>query len=340
MIILGIDTSCDDTAVAVLEIKKANFKVLANFVSSQVKLHAAYGGVYPMLAKREHKKNLPIVLKKALKEAKVKQPDYIALTIGPGLEPCLWEGINFAIELSKKWNVPIIPVNHIEGHLLANLTQNKLPKTPLIALIVSGGHTQLILVKGVGKYEIIGETRDDAAGECFDKAARILGLPYPGGPEIAKQAQLPTTNYKLPTIKLPRPMLHSKDYDFSFSGLKTAVLYDYKKRTPKIKKSPTYIQSISKEIQQAIIDCLIKKTIKAASHFKAKAVILGGGVTANKELKKQMQIACTKQSIAFTVPAPNLATDNGLMVAIAGHFNRSKKTKNYAKLKANGNLRL
>jgi N6-L-threonylcarbamoyladenine synthase len=241
MNILAIDTSCDDTCISILEVKNGRFNLKSNIVSSQIKIHQKYGGVYPALAKREHQKNLMPVLKQALKKAKLlkvsknQKPDInaIAVTIGPGLDPCLWMGVNFAKALSYFWQVPIIPVNHIEGHILANFltkTDNNFQKSfPAICLIVSGGHTQLILMKGIGNYKIIGETRDDAAGECFDKTARILGLSYPGGPAIASEAErISTVQCKL-QIKLPRPMINSKDYDFSFSGLKTAVLYDFKK---------------------------------------------------------------------------------------------------------------
>src|SRR3989344_907111 len=190
--ILGIDTSCDDTAIAVLEVKNGKPKILSNVVSSQVKLHAKYGGVYPMLAKREHIKNLPLVYKKAVKGIDVSEINAIGITTGPGLEPCLWQGINFAKDLAEILKKPIVPVNHIEAHILANLINRRPPSImfPVVALVVSGGHTQLILMRGIGKYKLIGETRDDAAGECFDKTARILGLSYPGGPAIAKIASL------------------------------------------------------------------------------------------------------------------------------------------------------
>ncbi|MFA4998615.1 MAG: tRNA (adenosine(37)-N6)-threonylcarbamoyltransferase complex transferase subunit TsaD, partial [Candidatus Paceibacterota bacterium] len=234
MIILGIDTSCDDTCIAILESKSGCFKILSNIISSQVKLHQKYGGVYPALAKREHIKNLPLVFKKAQKEAGGPKIDYIAVTMGPGLEPCLWQGINFAQDLANNLKLPIIPVNHIEAHILVNFINNNLKNVfPAVCLVISGGHTQLILMKGFGKYQILGETCDDAAGECFDKTARILGLGYPGGPLISSLAEKDNSF----SIKLPRPMISHKNYDFSFSGLKTAVLYDFKNRTDKVKKS-------------------------------------------------------------------------------------------------------
>ncbi len=340
MLILGIDTSCDDTCLAVLEVKNSKLKLKSNIASSQVKLHRKYGGVFPSLAKREHQRNLPLVLKKALKTAKIslKKIEAIAITIGPGLEPCLWTGINFAKELSKKWHKPLIPINHIEAHLLANLLNLTRPKIrfPALGLVVSGGHTQLILMKKIGQYKIIGETRDDAAGECFDKTARILGLTYPGGPAISALASKDQPSKK---VNLPRPMFNTKDYDFSFSGLKTAVLYNFKKQPEKMKKSREYVKMMAKEIEQAIIDVLLKKTIKAAKDFRVKTIILGGGVAANKELRKQFKIHSLKLKVDIFVPEKNLCTDNAAMVALTGYFNR-KKAINSVKIKAKANLRL
>jgi len=332
--IIGIDSSCDDTAIAVLEIRNGKPSILSNIISSQVKLHAKYGGVYPMLAKREHIKNLPLVYKKAVKGIDVSEIDAIGITVGPGLEPCLWQGINFAKELSGKLKKSLIPVNHIEAHILANLINRSRTaiEFPAICLVVSGGHTQLILMKGIGKYKLIGETRDDAAGECFDKTARILGLGYPGGPVIAEMAKkLKIKNYKL-KISLPRPMIGQKNYDFSFSGLKTAVLY-------KAKEGNYDKIEMCREIQQAIIDVLIHKTIKAARDFKVKSIILGGGVAANDELRKQfkLKIKNYKLKIEFLVPPEILCTDNGAMVALTAYLHRSKTAKN---LEADSNLRI
>jgi len=345
MIILAIETSCDDTSVAVLKIsgdKSPKFKVLSNIISSQVEIHAKYGGVFPSLAKREHQKNLPIVYKKALEEAGNPKIDLIAITHGPGLEPCLWVGVNFANDLAKKGKVPLVAVNHIEAHILANfLLQNKKNLFPAISLVVSGGHTQIILAKNFGQYQILGETRDDAAGECFDKVARILGLGYPGGPIISKLAAMKTPRISMP-MKMPRPMMSQKNYDFSFSGLKTAVLYDFKKRQKNIAESPSYIQKMCVEAQQAIIDVLISKTIKATKDFRAKSLILGGGVTANDELKKQFKAKIKKEGlkINFLVPKANLCTDNAAMVAIAGYYNfiSGKIAKN--EILAEANLRI
>ena len=230
MLILGIETSCDDTAVSVLQVNGKKLEIKSNIISSQVKLHAKYGGVFPSLAAREHEKNLPKVLKLALKEAgvKVDEVDLVAVTKGPGLEPSLWRGINFANDLAKKFNKTIIGINHLEGHIYSNwlsLTKLDYKFFPALCLIVSGGHTELVLMKGHGKYKIIGETLDDAVGEAFDKVARMLGLGYPGGPIVALRADKFRSKSAKVEIKFPRPMMHSKDFNFSFSGLKTAVLY-------------------------------------------------------------------------------------------------------------------
>jgi N6-L-threonylcarbamoyladenine synthase len=345
MIILAIETSCDDTGVAVLKItgdKSPKFKVLSNVISSQVEIHKQWGGVFPSLAKREHEINLPLVCEQAMEKAGKPKIDLIAVTNGPGLEPCLWVGVNFAKDLAKKLKVPIVPVDHIEAHILVNfLKGDKKNIFPAVSLIVSGGHTQIVLIKNIGQYQILGETRDDAAGECFDKVARILGLGYPGGPIISKLAALKSPRISLP-IKLPRPMMSHKNYDFSFSGLKTAVLYDFKKRPEKIAKSPYYIQKMCQEAQQAIIDVLISKTLKAAKDFKAKSLILGGGVSANDELRKQFKSKIKKEGMKINFLAPDkiLCTDNGVMTAITGYHNFIKNKPAEKDIEANANLRL
>ncbi len=374
MKILAIETSCDDTGIAVIEASKTgDFKVLSNFVSSQIEIHKKYGGVFPTMAKREHQKNLVPVLVQALAESgllernknsikteeiasilerekilykkaipflkKYRKPgiDLIAVTNGPGLEPCLWVGVNFAKVLSLVWNIPIVPVNHIESHILVNYLNNKAIKLPAVSLVVSGGHTQIILMKKIGEYQILGETRDDAAGECFDKSAKILGLAYPGGPEISRLAEKSEPG----KIIFPRPMINEKSYDFSFSGLKTAVLYHHKKQDRKIQKSKQYIQDMSAEIQQAIIDVLIKKTVRASKENDAKTIILGGGVSANHELKTQLLIKIKQEmpEADLLFPATDHSTDNGLMTAVAGYMHRNKKT-GWKCLKADANLRI
>jgi N6-L-threonylcarbamoyladenine synthase len=345
MILVGIETTCDETGVAVLEVENFSFKVKSNVVASQVKIHKKYGGVYPSLAKREHRKNLPIVFNKALRKAKIKeaQIDLIALAVGPGLEPCLWEGVNFAKDLAKKLEIPIVPINHLEAHILVNFlqTSNFQSLFPAVCLIVAGGHTQLILMEKIGKYKLIGETRDDAAGECFDKVARLLGLGYPGGPAIEKISKFQIPNSK-PKVSFPRPMIKQKNYDFSFAGLKTAVLYDFLKRPEKVRKSKEYKIWVAKEVQQAVIDVLISKTLRAAKEFKAKSIILGGGVVANEELRRQFLQNCKSQmaNCKLIFPPKELCTDNGLMIAVAGYFNKEKATKDFDKIGAEPNLKI
>src|SRR3989344_2952015 len=422
MKILAIETSCDDTGIAILEVdKKQNFKVLANLVSSQIEVHKKYGGVYPAMAKREHQKNLVPTFVEALKGAKIltentgekkivsflpryqkltmnnilereqdlqkklipflkkySKPDIdlISVTSGPGLEPCLWVGVNFAKALSYFWNIPVVPVNHIESHILVNFVsepsciQNVRPHTlytdsksnkkifPAICLVASGGHTQIILMKKIGKYKILGETRDDAAGECFDKCAKILGLNYPGGPAVAAMAKKfeirknPTGNPPAGVkskfeIRLPRPMINTKDYDFSFSGLKTAVLYAWQKIELTLNSNDRSERELaqkqmSAEIQQAVIDVLLKKTLKAAKNYNAKSLILGGGVSANKELRRQFkQTFNNSTAVELFIPPPDLSTDNALMTAVAGYFRcKNSKTGNWKNLKAKANLRI
>ena len=395
VIILGIDTSCDDTSIAVLEIINPNFKrpffrhqerieLLSNVVSSQIKLDKKWGGVYPFLSQREHQKNLVPVLQTALKKAnllreknkngmsfkkekelarilqrepellgeikvflkKYRKPniDAIAVTIGPGLDPCLWVGINAAEVLSKTWEIPLIPINHLKAHILSIWLKEDISIKdvfPAICLVVSGGHTQLVLSNNFHDYRLIGQTRDDAAGECFDKTARILGLSYPGGPAIAKEAKKwrKINAIQNPNIKLPSPMLHSKDYDFSFSGLKTAVLYDFQKRKKKITQSKKYIQEMSFKIQESILGVLVRKTIKAAIEYEAKSIILGGGVSANTKLKAKFKdkIKNSNFNINFFTPSQKLSTDNAAMVSLAGYIFWNKATLS-AKIKSRPSL--
>lgn len=385
-LILAIETTCDETAISVLKTTSSGSpKIVSNIVSSQVKIHAPFGGVVPSLAKREHQNNLIPVLESALSEAKLlkekKQPflkldikkkidkiltrdgilsektlqflaqyqkpkiDLVAIAYGPGLEPALWPGVNLAKSLSVAWGLDIEKVNHIEAHILANWIDSPPPEKsdfPAIALTVSGGHSQLILVNNIGDYKIIGETRDDAAGECFDKTARLLDLGYPGGPAISKQASL--WNQKKDDIKLPRPMINSPDFDFSFSGLKTAVLYLIEKLKKEKKNIKKLVPQISYETQEAIIDVLVSKTIKAAEKYKAKTVILAGGVSANKSLRERMKIEVSKlKKTKFSVPQMKYSTDNGAMIGIAAYFhlkNRKRNTTKWPYLKAKGNLRI
>ncbi len=362
MKILAIETSCDETGISILEIKggikNPSFRVLADSLNSQIKIHAPFGGVYPMLAKREHQKNLPILFERTLKKAGKKIAssairrrggklfDLIAVTSGPGLEPALWTGIMFAQELAKKWKVPIVPVNHMEGHILSVFGKQKgefsIPKIkfPILSLLVSGGHTELVLSKDWMKYEVIGETLDDAAGEAFDKVARMLELPYPGGPEISKLAEQGRKTFKnLPEeIKLPRPMMYSKNFDFSFSGLKTAVLY----LTQKIGKlNDKTKKQIATEFENAVVETLIYKTKKAIEKYNIKTIVVAGGVSSNKHLRKEIKkMVGLKQKILF--PGKKLSTDNSVMIGITGYFRFIKKGKKIgaSKIKAEGYMHL
>jgi len=454
MKILAIETSCDETAIAILNIHldvqrpsgrwtsiEPAFSLLSNVVLSQMKIHKPFGGVVPNLAQREHQKNLPFILKTALCEAgfsiskseflvskqisksksqkikkifekeqellrlfqkhilPLKSPpiDAIAVTYGPGLEPALWVGVNFARALALLWKKPLIPVNHLEGHIYASWlahtsqeanskfkiqnskqiqkikTKNqtlrpktvnyKLPTFPVLALIVSGGHTELVLVKNHLQYRILGETRDDAAGEAFDKVAKMLGLGYPGGPEISKLAE--RGNPK--AVIFPRPMINSKDFDFSFSGLKTAVLYfirDKKlldensrrghaarnKFLPLARgvkefsdKSFLSKKDIAASFEQAVVDVLISKTAKALRQYGAKSLVVGGGVAANKKLRNSFEhlIAEHYPSVILHLSPLWLCGDNAAMIAVTAYFHALKKKKiNTETLRAKGNLKL
>jgi len=358
MHILGIETSCDDTAVAVIEAKgglaKPSFSVLANISYSQIAIHKKFGGIVPNLASRAHLEKIIPTIRGALDKAKLKldKIDLIAITRGPGLLPSLLIGVNTGRALAYRFRKPIIGVNHIEGHIYSNWLINKKIKLPALILIVSGGHTELVLMKDYGKYKIIGQTLDDAAGEAFDKTARLLDLGFPGGPAIAAAAdKLQTTNYKLQT-KLPRPMINSKDYNFSFSGLKTAVLYLYndlinpkKSKTSGARKySPEEIRpAMAAEVQNAIVDVLIAKTIKAIENLNPKTVMIAGGVSANKKLREEMTERIAPYKIPLFIPDFAYTTDNAAMIAAAGYFNYLTKKpaqNSWKKIKVNANLKL
>ncbi len=348
MYILGIETSCDDTAAAVIEAKggfnKPSFSVLVNTSYSQVAIHKKFGGIVPNLASRAHLEKIIPTIKATLSisEIDIEDIDLIAVTRGPGLLPSLLIGINIARALAYRFRKPIIGVNHIEGHIYSNWLTNKKIEFPTLILIVSGGHTELVLMRDYKKYKIIGQTLDDAAGECFDKTARLLELGFPGGPAIAAAAnKLPITNYKL-QVQLPRPMINSKDYNFSFSGLKTAVLYLY---NDLIKKFPAkeIRLAMAAEIQNAIVDVLTAKTGKAIKNLNPKTVMIAGGVSANKALREKMAEEFESYKIPFLMPNTSHATDNAAMIAAAGYFNYIQKKPakdSWKKLKANANLKL
>lgn len=337
MLILGIETSCDETSAAVIRIENNTIEILSNTIASSLNLHAKSGGIIPEIAAREQVKYIIPVISDAL--VKIKQPkkqlDAIAVTVGPGLIGSLLIGVETARTLSYVWKKPLIPVNHLFGHIYANFISDRkqptVPAFPAIGLIVSGGHTDLILMTDHGKTKWLGGTRDDAAGEAFDKAGRLLGLPYPGGPYIEKKA----TEVSKDIYNFPRPLIDSNDFDFSFSGLKTAVLREVQSKN---KLNDEVISNISYSLQNAIFEILIRKTIKAAIRFDAKSILLGGGVAANQTLKKMLEfkIENLKLKTPLFIPEKRLCTDNAAMIATAGFF--SNKRISWNKITANPEL--
>ena len=351
MIILGIESSCDETAASIAKGNGENVEILSNIISSQIDIHRQYGGVVPEIAAREHVLNILPVINQALKEAGIKKEevsdkiDAITIANGPGLMTSLITGLETAKALSYVWNIPIIGINHVESHIYANFIKEAgiTPEInfPALCLTVSGGHTMLILMKNHGEFEIIGETRDDAAGEAFDKGAKLMSIGYPGGPVVSKYAKEFEKENKLEdkVIKLPRPMMHSGDFDFSFSGLKTALLYQIKADKDWQNKIPEYCH----EYQSAITDVLIHKTIKAAEKYNIKTVMLSGGVSANQKLRQDLKQAVKEKlpNSNFTLPDLKYTTDNAAMVASAGYFKaRSGKFSDYKTIKANPNLEI
>ncbi len=330
MTILAIETSCDETGAAVLGVKSNKFNLFSNIVSSQIKIHAKYGGIVPEVAARKQiEMILPVIQKSLIKaQTKLKAIDYIAVTQGPGLVTSLTVGVEAAKTLVCALGKPLVPVNHLIGHLMANylpVAGHHPPVAinyPALGLIVSGGHTILAYMKSEISYKLIGQTLDDAVGEAFDKVAKILNLGYPGGPIISKLA-----NQGNPmAFNLPRPMISRKNFDFSFSGLKTAVLYLVKKE--KKKKDKQYIKNLCASFQQAAIDVLIAKTLRAAEKYKPKSFLLGGGVAANFELRKQIHNKISKEfpKVKIFIPSLKLAGDNAAMIAAAAYFQiKSKK---------------
>ncbi len=420
MKILSIETSCDETAVSVVEanggLTEPYFHVLGNALFSQIKMHAEFGGVVPTLAKREHARNLPPLLIEALTQTDalkktdnkyseetwrhietilakennlyphfrealehIARPDIdcITVTAGPGLEPALWVGISFALALGKLWTLPVIPANHMEGHIasvLMNVSgQDDAHQSldghhpfdvqfPAVALLISGGHTEIVSVTGWGKYEVIGQTRDDAVGEAFDKVARLLGLPYPGGPEISRLAEMAreqiVSGEMTATVHLPRPMIHSGDLNFSFSGLKTAVLYYIRDYVTENKSSeqtdPLPLHSllpltkkidIAREFEDAVADVLLAKTTQALDEIGAQTLIVAGGVISNKKLRETFTALENEYAgLRVKIPVRDMATDNAVMIACAAYLQTqlhpellSEPQKNII---AQGNLKL
>jgi N6-L-threonylcarbamoyladenine synthase len=366
MLIFSIETSCDETAIAILKFnEKGGFEVLANQISSQIKIHAEWGGIVPNLAAREHSKNLLPVIKKTLQEAnlKLEEIDLFAVTQGPGLIPALLLGTNVAKTLSYFYQKPLIGIHHIEGHIYSNFIKKnkgnlKQFDFPVLNLVISGGHTQLILMKNHLEYEIIGETQDDAVGEAFDKVAKMLDFEYPGGPiisNLANEAQdlieKSQIDSKFLKIEFPRPMINSDNLNFSFSGLKTSVLYFYQKL---LKESPTkselilWKKFIAKAFQDSVVDVLKNKTLKAIEIHQPKTVLLSGGVSANNKiletLKEELKNKYPK--IVFNSPEKSLCGDNAVMIGVAGIarylYPKSKKSfqVNWKDLEADSGLKL
>ncbi len=391
MIILGIETSCDETAVCLIEAKGEGadftYTVLGNALISQIDIHAPYGGVFPALAKREHEKNLVPLLEMALAKAGLSESgdtscekletilaretelraqlipflqthtkphiDAIAVTNGPGLEPALWVGINFAKALAAAWNLPLVPVNHMEGHIVMSAFSNREKSMtrdvhinevhfPMLSLLISGGHTELVLSKEWMHYELIGQTRDDAVGEAFDKVARLMGLPYPGGPEIDRLARtardLQESLQK--TITLPRPMIDSDNYDFSFSGIKTAVRKIVDAHSPLTEEMK---MQIALEFENSCAEVLTSKTIRAIEEYNVKTIVVGGGVSANVFIRESLARALSENGYGtqLLIPPREFATDNALMIALSGYFRASRgEYADADSIRAQGNLKL
>ena len=389
MKILSIETSCDETAIAILNCEgdeqSASFEVLSHVLISQIDIHREFGGVFPAVAKREHAKTLVPILSSALEEAEMlhedaqeisddvrtrigtlleREPDMtsafmdfiteterpeidaIAVTYGPGLAPALWVGVNFAQALSVAWNIPIVPVDHMEGHLMIALAQvrddtglhaneprasenmvleMKDVALPVLALLISGGHTEIDTMDSWLSYKRLGQTRDDAVGEAFDKAARMLGLPYPGGPEISKLAARDREDSATNPYTLPRPMIDRPDFDFSFSGLKTAVLYTIKNNPDtfaEMKEDTKATEQLARAFEDAAADVLVSKTLKALEHSQAQTLAIGGGVSANMHIRERIRTAMQEKFsyVELRTPPNGLTGDNAVMIGLAGYY--------------------
>ncbi len=326
IIILGIESSCDETSVAIV---KNGREVLSNVINTQISIHELYGGVVPEIASRNHVENISPVMKEALKEANIKIDDVdgIACTYGPGLVGALLVGVSYAKALSYAANKPLIGVNHIQGHIAANYITYKELKPPFLTLLISGGNTQLVLVKDYTEFEILGKTRDDAVGEAFDKIARVIGLGYPGGPKMDKLAQDGTPNIDLPKV-------HIEGLDFSFSGLKTAIINLHHK-TPDINKA-----DLAASFEKDVAEILLDNTKKAVKETNINKIALAGGVSANSYIRKAFKELEEKEDIKVYYPELKLCTDNAAMIASAGYYNFLKGNFSDLKLNAVPNLKL
>jgi N6-L-threonylcarbamoyladenine synthase len=333
MLTLAIETSCDETSVAVI---KDGREVLSNIISSQIDIHRKFGGVVPEIASRKHIESINNIVQEAIDEAKISfnDIDLIGVTKGPGLVGALLIGISTAKALAYGLNKPIIGVNHIEGHVCANYIEHKDLEPPFTCIIVSGGHTYLVQVNGYTDYELVGRTRDDAAGEAFDKVARALGLPYPGGPVIDKLAQ----SGNKAAIDFPRVMLEPKSYDFSFSGLKTAVLNYLNQKDQKSEE--IIIEDVAASFQQAVLDVLVDKSFRLAKERKSKKIVIAGGVAANQGLRTMMEERGKEEGIEILYPSRILCTDNAAMIGAAAYFNYKDGNKSDLYLNVVPNLDL
>ncbi len=313
MIVLGIESSCDETGVALVETRAAGVPaLLAHALHSQVEMHQAYGGVVPELASRDHIRRVLPLAQQVLDEAgrTVGEVDVVAYTRGPGLAGALLVGAGVACALGAALGKPVLGVHHLEGHLLSPFLSADPPAFPFIALLVSGGHTQLMEVDGVGDYRLLGETIDDAAGEAFDKSAKLMGLGYPGGPALSRLAQQGDAQ----AFKLPRPLLHSGDLDFSFAGLKTAVLTQANKLGAELEARKA---DLAASTEAAIVEVLVKKSLAALQQTGLKRIVVAGGVGANRRLRQQLDAACAARGVRVHYPELALCTDNGAMIALA-----------------------
>ncbi len=330
IIILGIETSCDETSASVVVNGR---KILSNIISSQINIHEKYGGVVPEIASRNHIENIATVVDEALQQANmnIEDVDGIAVTYGPGLEGALLVGVNYAKALAFGYNKPLIPVHHIEGHIAANYLENDTIKPPFMCLVVSGGHTHLVDVKDYGSYEILGKTLDDAAGEAYDKIARVLNLKYPGGPKIDMLSKEGEDIYNF-----PRVMINSDDLNFSFSGLKSHVLNFI--NTATMNNSPFKTADVACSFQEAVTDVLVSKTIKATKMTNSKLVVMAGGVSCNQGLRSKMALACEDNGIHMYVAKPILCTDNAAMIASAGYYDFLRGKRGDMTLNSKANL--
>jgi N6-L-threonylcarbamoyladenine synthase len=317
MLTLGIESSCDDTAAAVLQDDNT---LLSNIISSQDTIHTRFGGVVPELASRRHLESIYPVVREALDRAAVSIPDIdlIAVTQGPGLIGSLLVGFSYAKAISSVSKIPFIGVDHMAGHLLSVFLEEEKPQFPFIALIVSGGTSSLFLCRSYSDFNLLGRTRDDAAGEAFDKVAKLLGLDYPGGPHIAEKAHSGDCG----AIVFPRAWLEEDSLDFSFSGLKTAVLNHC--RTAAEQKEALHIPDLTASFQEAVVEVLVEKTMLAVKKTSLATVVMGGGVSANRRLRERMRERCDETGVKLFIPRPSFCTDNGAMIALAGYFQYHK----------------